>query len=180
MIEHQIMPDRIQQGFTLLELMTVVAIVAILAAMAIPSYNSYVLRAQQSEAQSEALRISALLSSWKARNLSYRNFDLKTQAQIKSSSTLTSNTVYLPMGSSATEATYLLRVVDLDSKQALNSTTAGVTGRNFAIRLEANSSKPKLNNMLLTSIGQRCLSINAITNADFSAYTGCGTGSTVW
>lgn len=180
MIEHQIMPDRIQQGFTLLELMTVVAIVAILAAIAIPSYNSYVLRAQQSEAQSEALRVSALLSSWKARNLSYRNFDLTTQAQIKPSSTLTSNTVYLPMGADATDSTYLLRVIDLDSQQALNATDAGVTGRNFAIRLEANSTKPKLNNMLLSSIGQRCMSLNSITNAEFAAYSGCGTGATVW
>lgn len=180
MITIQTIRHQFQQGFTLLELMTVVAIIAILAAIAIPSYNNYVLRAQQSEAQSEALRISALLSSWKARNLSYRNFDLTTQAQIKPSSTLTSNTVYLPMGSSATNASYLLRIVDLDSKQALNATAAGVTGRNFAIRLEANSTKPKLNNMLLSSIGQRCMSLNAITNADFAAYTGCGTGATVW
>jgi type IV pilus assembly protein PilE len=180
MIKYQITLDQTQQGFTLLELITVVAMIAILTAIAIPSYNSYMLSAQQSEAQSEALRVSALLSAWKVRNLSYRNFDLKNQPQIKSSTTLTSNTIYLPIGASATEASYLLRVVDLDSKQALNANIAGVTGRNFAIRLEANSAKPKLNNMLLSSIGQRCMSLNAVTNADFAAYTGCGTGATVW
>jgi type IV pilus assembly protein PilA len=46
--------NKLQKGFTLIELMIVVAIIAILAAIAIPAYQDYVVRSQVSEGMSLA------------------------------------------------------------------------------------------------------------------------------
>ncbi|MFT5482410.1 MAG: type IV pilus assembly protein PilA [Halieaceae bacterium] len=42
--------NRVQKGFTLIELMIVIAIVGILAAVALPAYQDYTVRAKTSEA----------------------------------------------------------------------------------------------------------------------------------
>jgi type IV pilus assembly protein PilA len=56
------MTKKLQQGFTLIELMIVVAIIGILAAIAIPAYQDYTIRAQVSEGVNLAAAAKAAIS----------------------------------------------------------------------------------------------------------------------
>lgn len=53
---------KLQQGFTLIELMIVVAIIGILAAIAIPAYQDYTIRAQVSEGLNLAAAAKAAIA----------------------------------------------------------------------------------------------------------------------
>lgn len=60
-----------ERGVTLIELMIVVVVVAILASIAVPSYRSYLLRAQRSDAKAEILRVRTAQEKFFLQNNSY-------------------------------------------------------------------------------------------------------------
>lgn len=63
--------NRIQRGFTLIEVMIVVAIIGILAAIAYPSYDEYVKRGNRTEGQALLSDASARQERYFAQNNEY-------------------------------------------------------------------------------------------------------------
>lgn len=56
--------NRIQKGFTLIELMIVIAIVGILAAVALPAYQDYTVRAKLSEVMSRGSEVKTAVTEY--------------------------------------------------------------------------------------------------------------------
>ncbi|WP_342063573.1 type IV pilin protein [Acinetobacter pittii] len=142
------------QGFTLIEVMVAVVIVAILVAIALPSYQAYVWRTEASQAQQEMLRIASLLERHKARNFSYKGFDLTTLA------------VRVPR-------TYTFTLKDgTDTTKLLSATDA--LGRSWVLKVTTSNAQNY--NFLLTSTGLQCKN-TTVANV---TYTSCGTGGMSW
>ncbi|MFP4294727.1 MAG: type IV pilin protein [Halothiobacillaceae bacterium] len=63
--------QRINSGFTLIELMIVVVVIAILTAIAYPSYQEYVRKAERADAQATLLEAAQFMERWYTTNNRY-------------------------------------------------------------------------------------------------------------
>lgn len=173
-----------KSGFTLLELMITVMVVAILAAIAIPNYAAYMQRKDLAVAKQEALRIASELERFRGKNFSYKNFDatyLHADYDVKSGQ------LYIPIGSSETDAKYVLTLFDLETSQPLKKVAAEAGDTNDSINglawgitvLRAEKSglpkQPKNYDLGLNSHNVRCMSRTAGVVTDVvEAKSSCG------
>jgi type IV pilus assembly protein PilA len=74
--------NKVQQGFTLIELMIVVAIIGILASIAIPAYQDYIARAQAAEAPTLLGGLKTGISEWYS-----LNGDMPTPGELSATTT---------------------------------------------------------------------------------------------
>ncbi|WP_285292148.1 type IV pilin protein [Acinetobacter sp. C32I] len=151
-------------GFTLIELMITVAIVAIIAAIAIPSYDTYIRRADLSTAQQEMLKVAELLEKHRARNFSYDGFVLKGTA---------SNQGAYYTVPSATNSSLLLPLNAISGNQKFTLTLT-VNAQTWS--LKGVSQSPRNYSLLMTSAGFKC---KTKTAANITA-SSCGNETEDW
>lgn len=159
------------QGFTLIELMTVVVMIAIMMALAIPSYQQYVARSARSQAQQEMLLQAQQLEQYKARNLSFKGY--------KASSTAPTGQIYLPKGSAVTDYRYVIEIRDATDRTKDLVSGAGTGWVMYAVPSQSSSAALMASDsMMLTSTGMRCRNRMLINISTTPA--NCGSGAEPW
>ena len=116
------MNSKIQQGFTLIELMIVVAIIGILAAIAIPAYQDYTKRARVTEGLSLASAAKTSVTEYYASNNTFPS----TNASAGLAATITGTSVSnVQVGASGVITVTYTSLVDATTNTLTLTPTAG-------------------------------------------------------
>lgn len=174
-----------QTGFTLIELMVVVVMIAIIAAIAVPSYQQQIRKAAEAEVTQELLKIAELLAKHKAKNFTYKCFDLASYY----GGAVNSSTLTLPRGATGNDIRYTIRLTQANAENQVlvsQACTDSITTPNLGsattwsmvVTKNPNNTlvASQSYNFLLNSHATRCKNKanNVITT------TACGLGAESW
>lgn len=167
------------KGFTLIQLMMVVTVISVFAAFAVPSYYKYIRSAARANAQSQMLKIAGDLERWRAKNLSYSGFVPDSGFAARGSiASVNGATIYVPIGSDATNYKYQLVLLDGTRTAALNSTNVRA-GQGWIIVGQPNTTTSILSRasrLVLNSQGLRCMTDVVVSDSTMNSNI-TGTGS---